>query len=268
MKNAAQPLQGFDRALLSFVRHTPLNRGAARKFFIHYFCKHIYYPVMTDFRGIPFILNLDNTTEQKALFGHYDLIELDFLKAAVADQADPVFVDIGANSGFYTQNFLALGKGRSLSIEPNPDMRARVLDNYAYLQQKSKQVGTLLLEECAIGAEKGRLYLDLSKGYGGAHIVSEPNANTFTVDIEPLDILLDKNNITYIDILKIDVEGYEDRALVPFITHTEPARLPRHIIMEHTSADCWEHDLLGLLQDKGYRLVTKTRGNLLLSRTV
>lgn len=111
MAISAQPLKGFDRILLSVVRHTPLKRGAARKFFIRYFSKHVHAPIITDFRGIPIILNLDNTTEQKALFGHYDLIELDFLKKAVADQADPIFVDIGANSGFYTQNFLALGKG-------------------------------------------------------------------------------------------------------------------------------------------------------------
>lgn len=265
MTSVAQPLSKFQTALLSFVRKTPLRRGTARRWFIRYFRAHISHPIMTDFRGVPIILNLDNTTEQKALFGFYDLEELAFMRAGLKGNA-PVFVDIGANSGFYTQNFLALGKGTVLAIEPNPDMRARIKENHAYITLQQGKIGTMILEDYAIGAEAGQLFLDLSTGAGGAHIVPQANENTLEVKIERLDTLLNKHNLETIDVLKIDVEGYEDRALVPFLSTAPDSRLPKRIIMEYTSDKNWESDLYTLLKDKGYRLVKKTRGNYLLQR--
>lgn len=253
---------------LSLARSTPLRRGKARKIILNLARKYINYPIITDFHGIPFILNLDNATEKKALLGHYNLEELSFLKDRTS-HPHAVFVDLGANSGFYTQNFLA-GKqenGRVLAIEPNPLLCGRIKDNYSLLQKMHPENNTrLIIECCAVGERSEEVGLDISHGLGNAIIVPHKNSYTITVKMETLSNLLKKHEIEKIDVLKADIEGYEDRALIPFFTEAEPNLFPQNIIIEHTSSDCWEGDLLSVLKGKGYMTAGKTRGNLLLAR--
>ena len=75
-----------------------------------------------------------------------------------------------------------------------------------------------------------------------------------------------KHNIDYITNLKIDVEGYEDRALKPFFEAAPETLFPKNIVIEYTSQHEWEDkDFINYLMKKGYRLKMKTRGNLCLS---
>lgn len=258
------------RLFLSFARNTPLCRGVMRRYVLRFLKKKISYPIITDFRGTPFIFNLDNTTEEKALLGQYNLAELKFLKEST-NHPDAVFIDLGANSGFYTQNFIAdhiADQGAiALAIEPNPQMCRRIRDNYALLQKYNPENHALLIiENCAIGGDTGEMHLDLSNGMGAANIVSRPSSNTIRVSMDTLENILKKHNIQKIDVMKIDIEGYEDRALIPFFTTSAPSLFPRHIIIEHTSSDEWEGDLFSILNRQGYQAIRKTRGNLLLSR--
>lgn len=259
-----KPLSPALGAFLSFVRMTPLKRGITRRHLMKFMLKRIDHPVITDFRGVPIILRLDNTTEQKALFGYYDLIELDFLKEQALRVDDPVFVDLGANAGFYTQNFLALGRGTVLAIEPNPKMIKRIVENDKHLSAVGHAKARLIIEDCAVGPEHGEAFLDLSQGFGAANIKNSAGAQTLPVRVAPLTDVLQKHGIKKIDIMKVDVEGYEDRALGPFFESADPSLYPRRIVIEHTSTDRWEKDLFALLQERGYRTLRRTRGNLLL----
>jgi len=270
LKNA-KPLQPVYRAILLFIRATPLSRGKARRIILKAIKKRVAHPIITDFRGIPFVFNLDNTTESKALFGRYNLEELDFMRSAVSTYAQPVFVDLGANSGFYTQNFLALGRGLALAIEPNPAMCQRTEDNYDLLRKTRPNCNSrLVIECCAAGESAGTVELDLSHGFGGANIVHQKGSNTVSVRMSPFLDILKRNHINRIHVMKVDIEGYEDKALIPFFTQADPRLFPYNIIIEHTSSDQWEGDLFRILNDRGYIVVGKTRGNMLfrLSRCV
>lgn len=261
-----KPLDFVPRTLLSVIRRTPLNRGPFRRVIMKAFKKYIDHPVVTDFRGVPFILHMDNTTETKALFGHYNLEELAFLAAGIAGKDDPVFVDLGANCGFYTQNFLGHGRGRVLAIEPNPAMCVRIEENHALLrQERTDNAAALLLERCAVGDERGEVNLDLKSGFGAANVVDRASATTITVPVALLTDVLAKHGIASIDVLKIDIEGYEDKALMPFFATAPAALYPRRIIIEYTSGEAWSGDLMGLLKEKGYAEQGRTRGNLLLA---
>lgn len=262
-----QKLSPRQQSLLALIRCTPLKRGKLRRFILEYIKKRIAHPIITDFRGVPFIFNLDNTTEQKALFGHYNLEELAFLKKST-DKPSSVFVDIGANSGFYTQNFLAgAGERLALAIEPNPAMCARIKANYELLSNapdaKSKK---LLISCCAVGDVSQNVELDLSIGVGAAHVSDKKSPQSILVKMEKLADVIAANGIQHIDVLKADIEGYEDRALMPFFIAANPRLLPSNIIIEHTSEANWQGDILSVMKDKGYTVVGKTRGNLLLSR--
>ncbi len=65
--------------------------------------------------------------------------------------------------------------------------------------------------------------------------------------------------------LKIDIEGAEDVALVPFIEKAGESLLPGLMIIEN-SEHVWSRDLFGLLAENGYRRILKTRLNSVLKK--
>jgi FkbM family methyltransferase len=262
---APKKLTPFGQNLLAFVRATPLSRGRLRRLMLKIVKKRIDYPVLTNFKGVPFIFNMDNPTEEKALFGHYNIEELEFLQRN-AKQKCAVFVDLGGNSGFFTQIFLARNEsGLALTVEPNPQMCDRIEANYSLLPADKR--GKLVLERMAVGNMKGETELDLSNGFGSASIVGDKGASTISVSIGLLADILQKHEIEKIDVLKIDIEGHEDKALIPFFENSAKSLFPKHLILEHTSSKDWDDDLFSVLKDVGYREVGKTRGNVLMSLT-
>lgn len=254
------------KLLLRLAQRQPFNRGPLRRQLTKFFKQRIHSPVETRFRGVPFEFNLDNPTEQKALFGYYNLTEVEFVVGA-ARQAVPVFVDVGANSGFFTQIFLyhAAPQARALAIEPNPQMCQRIERNARLIADRLREKSQLLIiENCAVGDRTATMHLDLSTGFGAAHVVEAPTNNSIEVRIVPLVDVVTSHGLDHIDLLKIDVEGFEDRALMPFFAAVPRTLFPRRIIIEHTSEGDWQGDLWGALEAAGYREETRTRGNLLL----
>jgi hypothetical protein len=86
------------------------------------------------------------------------------------------------------------------------------------------------------------------------------------VDQRPLADILNRLAGGRCDALKIDIEGFEDRALAPFLTGAADAALPASLVIEHLHDKLWQTDLAALAQTRGYSLVKRTRNNLLLTR--
>ena len=86
------------------------------------------------------------------------------------------------------------------------------------------------------------------------------------VRTRPLLAILDELQVTRIGALKIDVEGYEDRVLVPFLQEAPRGLLPDTVVMERCNAHDWEVDPLALFAAAGYRIEKETRGNYILRR--
>ena len=85
------------------------------------------------------------------------------------------------------------------------------------------------------------------------------------VESETLINILKNQNITKIDALKIDIEGFEDRALFPFFDEAPKSLWPTCIVIEPNSTS-WEKDILSRLETLGYVRTGKTRGNVILNR--
>ena len=81
--------------------------------------------------------------------------------------------------------------------------------------------------------------------------------------VVPLEDILDKEGVSQIDALKIDIEGYEYRALQPFFTHCSKELWPKRISIEHLAIEHLgdKSDIETLLIDIGYRFRGKTRSN-------
>ena len=67
--------------------------------------------------------------------------------------------------------------------------------------------------------------------------------------------------------LKVDVEGFEDRVLAPFLGEAPDSLLPETIIAEHTWSEHWAEDWRQIADRRGYREWARTpTGNVILIR--
>ena len=217
---------------------------------------------------VPMNFYFDRKTDVKIAFGNYNKKELQFIKSNLSKNA--VFIDIGSNVGFYSQN-IAYHQNSNLSkivaIEANPSMANRHRENISLLEKIMPNISKKIsLENLAVGEESKTMYLDQTHGYGPSFITEEENSLTIEVQMMPLQNILKKNNIKYITCLKIDIEGYEDRALLPFLENSNSELFPKHIVIEHTSSNEWSNkNLLNILLEMGYSEILRTRGNTCLS---
>ena len=119
------------------------------------------------------------------------------------------FLDIGAHIGFYTMG-LAPGFRRVISFEPSKFQygwltRNRALNDYTHV----------LCEHVALGDTKGEATLNVLSYEGGLNTLSVEVASThhimdqYTVPVE----VLDDRGLTDVDLMKIDVEGFEIQVL-------------------------------------------------------
>ena len=225
--------------------------------------------VKTVVNGVPFFFYFDGMSETKQIFGSYNKKEIDFLKQNTSNNS--IFVDIGANIGFYTQNIASTFEKSNflkiISIEPNPVLIERLKDNLSLLKKTIPKIkNKVITENYAIGSTEGEVFLNLNEGYGNARIIDDKKTTAIKVQIVTLLKLLKKHEIKYITNLKIDVEGYEDRALKPFFETAPKTLFPRNIVIEYTSQHEWvDKDFINYLIKKGYKQIMRTRGNLCLS---
>lgn len=206
----------------------------------------------------------DNVSERKFLFmpQFFDRAERDLLKQHLG--AGSIFVDIGANAGIYSMTAASLTgpTGMVLAIEPNP----QVLDRLKFNMSLNGFDHQMQVEQAAVSDAEG--YVDLvldDSNLGGASLVTERSENKIRVSAHPLLSIVMKYHLPRIDAMKVDIEGAEDKALIPFF-ETAPAHLhPRYIIIENSPQD-WQRDLSGALKQHGYQLLMTTRMNLVWSK--
>ena len=208
---------------------------------------------------------LDNTIDSKIVFSskRREETELEMISRYLDDGG--VFVDIGANIGYYALNAALLGAERVIAIEPNPTILARLNDNIALNDLSSK----ITVYDVAVGAEKGVGKLTIADSdFGSSSVVDHSvGSNHISVPILPLFEILKKEAVATASVIKIDIEGMEDRALFPYFEAIKPERFPKLIVMEDGINSQWERNILSWLLANGYNIKERTRGNVMLTLT-
>lgn len=206
----------------------------------------------------------DNVSERKFVFlpWLYDQAERDFISENLP--ADGVFIDIGANIGIYTLwacQYLS-SKGKVLAIEPNPVVFDRLRFNLEANRVSSTDWPQVRTMAVAVGDREAVVDLNLDRSnLGGSSLVSHPDSeDKIQVSSRPLLTLLSICGINRIDIMKVDIEGAEDIALMPFLENAAPALLPRIMIIEN-SEHLWQSDLVATMKKRDYQVVLRTRMN-------
>ena len=230
--------------LSTIARHWPFANGSGR--FLDKFCAHVDLGsgqrTARTSDGFPMQVYADD------LIGRHLLMSGAFGRSSIQvllELANPgdVFVDIGANIGYYSAVFLSNVKNSTaICFEPQPGVVDLLRANVGQFTGRST------VHELGLGDKDGELRFQINHTNRGASRVSPegelsiPVRNAATVFAE----------LTKADLIKIDVEGYEEpifRAI-----QGELRRLkPRAILFEdHGDAAAPEGALGSVLQRAGY----------------
>jgi len=258
------------RALIGLSRNTLLGRGKLRRQLAQLFFLLHAGPVDCWLWGHRIRLFPDhNVCERKALLrpDRMDRNEYAFLRAQLA-RPRPVFVDVGANAGLYSL-YAALNAGegaRILAIEPNAALLARFAFNLRLARKAQYAAPEIdVATACvAVGDHDGEGLLSTSGDEGSRSLSGTGSGRP--VQVRRLAALLAEHAIGKITVLKIDVEGYEDRVLPPYLAEVPQDHWPDAIIIEHVYRSSWSVDCVALCQGHGYRVCGVTNNNTLLAR--
>jgi FkbM family methyltransferase len=206
--------------------------------------------------GALFRLDLEDFIQRSIYMGTYEQLETRVVEGILGPGM--TFIDVGANVGYFS----ALGArlvglfGRVLAFEPSPYAfgRLRTMIEESDLHQvKAIQAA---LSDC-IG--EGRLYLGKPGGGLKNHtptMVPHENTDAIATRTTTLDAVTAHSQIDRIDLIKIDIEGYEVKALQGAKRLLRERRI-RNFLCEVNStwlnaAGSSSSDLMKLLRDHGF----------------
>lgn len=243
------------RTLIRIGQATVLQRGKLRKVWTRLVQAQGMGKLDVRFRGAAYRLHGDRNLIECGLLlrPDYNGTDIDFLIEGAA--ADAGFVDIGSNIGLYSLPMaLTAPRGTTLAIDANPKMVARLRWN-----AQATGVSNVNVVHAAVSDRLGSCDLSIRKD--DLAIVAIDESAGGSIPMFTLLELVQRAGLTRIHGLKIDIEGHEDKALVPFLNDAPPALHPRRIVIERATRT---HDYPGcvaVFERLGYKLVTRTTNN-------
>jgi FkbM family methyltransferase len=198
-----------------------------------------------------------NLSEQRMILMPQFLDQIEFQTIASALANGGTFFDIGANAGAYSLWAASCaGKGTRIeSFEPDPDLCASLRFN-----KETNALSSITIQPLALGRQTGEMSLIRGKeNLGENHVRSAGAENSLPVQMTTLPRFLSDHNISKIDVLKIDIEGYECDALEPLFLEAHESKWPTLLICELVHDD--NSQLATLLYNHGYKLTSRGRLN-------
>lgn len=123
---------------------------------------------------------------------------------------DTVFVDVGANFGYFTvlaANLISnQGSGRVFAFEPNPKLAELLRRNI----EINWSIAPVTFHQAAVADTPGELQLYVPKGHAANASLSPPeNAESVAVTVPALRLDDALPGDLVVDVMKVDVEGHE-----------------------------------------------------------
>ena len=206
-----------------------------------------------------------NSTDSKMIVSSriIDKEELKCLKTLKKSE-NSIFIDIGANIGYYSISAANFGFKKIYSFEPIPE----TIDKLKFNIELNGLEKIIEVIPNALGLKKEVKHIFEDRNNFGNSSFYQESKNTNLINIQVInlyDFVIEKK-IKNIDAIKIDVEGYEDKALEGFIKKSKQDELPKLIIIEHSNASKWKIDLFNLFKSRDYKILVKTRGNTIFAK--
>lgn len=235
----------------------------AYKIFSH-FTKGAGHIVDIEFMGMKRRLFVDEFAHDRAIFRkgtHPEVEELATLDAFAGQ--DAVFLDIGSNNGFFSVRAATLfaPTARIHAFEPHPRTYAKLA-----LHVAMNNARTVTTHNVALGPDESRMMLRLASD-DGSHSLLGKRDEGVEVAVRPLLAMAQEAGLERIDLIKIDVEGFEDGVLCPFFAEAPDALLPKLVLIETIhGARSWKEDVLAAAARRGYRIDKQNKDNTWLAR--
>ncbi|MBI3913187.1 MAG: FkbM family methyltransferase [Chloroflexi bacterium] len=165
-----------------------------------------------------------------------------------------VIIDIGAHIGVFAvraaqQAYL----GQVFAYEASKRNYDVLVEN-----QRLNRLLNLHAHNVAVWDHTGSMELSFPESNGAfASLMQESSEDHETVDAMTLDMLVERNQLDHIDVLKIDAEGAEYPIL--FGSSDETLRKIRYLVLEYHDYEDgkWEHrDLEKFLKGKGFQVTS------------
>ncbi|MBL4758858.1 MAG: FkbM family methyltransferase [Rhizobiales bacterium] len=243
----------FQNLIIKLFYGTVFGRGWMRQWLSNLVAR-LGKPIDVTREGGNFRLYLDNNLIDYGLLlrKDYNGVELAFLREHL--NSTSVAVDIGCNIGLYTLQLATTG-AHVVSIDPNPMMIKQLRFNI-----DASSMDKVSVFECAVGDTTGKA--DLHIRNDDLAIVSVKESEAGSVLVKTLENILQEAGVKQIDSLKIDVEGYEDKALAPFLMSCSEQMLPKRIVIEEQSE--FDHpECQKAFRQRGYKFLKLNRNNTL-----
>lgn len=163
--------------------------------------------------------------------GRFERAEQSFLRSAI--RPGTVVFDVGANIGVYTLMFARLTgpTGKVYAFEPSP----RAFERLQHTVSKNN-LQQVIVERFALGREEAHLPLNVTGDLGfssfGVPVEGAAISEQHSVSVTTLDAYCSERGIEAIDLLKMDVEGYELHVLGGAIEMVE-RRSIREMVIEY-----------------------------------
>lgn len=197
-----------------------------------------------------------NLTEQRWLTmpNFHDAPEREALRTALHPGA--VFLDVGANAGFYTFWALSLRHPglHVIAVEPTEIMLTRMRHNLAV----NNLTSAVTLCACAVTPTPCEVVIDQHVGNIGQTAMRAEGQGKRIPGRPLLDLLID-SKISLVNAMKIDIEGFEVPVLEAFFKTAPRTLWPRLVIGEIVGEG--GEPLKNLLISHGYRLERCTKMN-------
>jgi FkbM family methyltransferase len=245
----------LQRILISIGKKTVLKRGVFRGGYTGLILLFSKGPLDIFFRGCAYrIWGENNLIEYGLLLNpDYNHADLDFLLKDAPMDAN--FVDLGSNIGLYSQPMAKTApNGKTVSIDANPLMAARLMFN-----AQATGLENLQMVSAAVSDTDGQGSLVIRKD--DVAIVAVEEVAGGDIPIRTLAAILQEQGIKTIHGLKIDIEGHEDKALVPFLMSAPADQLPKRIVIEHPVPDADYPGCTKAFSELNYLLVGRSRNN-------
>lgn len=168
--------------------------------------------VLCSVNGVSMSLNLSEGIQRQMAEGRYEPTQTGWVRKHL--KAGGVFVDVGANFGHYTTlaHSLVGEHGKVFAFDPSPIA-------YGTLEEAIGRAGisNVTLVNAAVGSIEGELTIFMPPETAGLHspsaFESHPNFKPLSVPLLSLDGFAPLANCPVVDIVKIDVEGFEPDVL-------------------------------------------------------
>lgn len=158
------------------------------------------------------------------------------------------FIDLGANIGVYSAFASQLGFKQIIAIEADPEVFERLNFNL------SEEVTKLNI---AIAEEEGVLPFYINDDNRGENSLLNKTGREVFVPTRPLLAIVRELVAGKKYVLKIDVEGMEQKILSKLFADAAPEQQPSLIIIEHLHAP----EVIQLIERNGYAAILRTKLN-------